>query len=241
MDASTCPGCRERGARLAELERRVAELEARLGTNRSTSSLPPPANPLGASEPVHKKKSQRQPGGPPGHPPPLRQLLSPQRVNHCVPRVPKPCERCAAALPPPPSPGDPEPTRFQAIERPPAVAEVTEYQGHARTGPGCGSLTRAVIPAEVRAHSIGPRRTGTRSYFSGCHGLSQRRVEEIADTVFGAPVALGTVCDPEQEVRAARAGPHQEAVAAVRAAEVKNADETTLLADPHPGAGRLET
>lgn len=227
MGASTCPGCCERDARIAELERRVAELEARLGTNSSNSSLPPSANPLGAPKPVSKKKSRRRPGGQPGHPPHLRQLLPPQRVHQVVPLVPTQCARCAAALPAQPSPGDPEPARFQTIELPPVVAEVTEYQGHARTCPCCGHLTRAVIPAEVRAHGVGPRLTGTLSYFSGCHGLSKRGVEELADAVFGAPVALGTVCNLEQEVSAALEAPHQEAVAEVRRAAVKHADETS--------------
>ena len=227
MDASTCPGCCERDTRIAELERRVTGLEARLGANSSNSSLPPSANPLGAPKPVKKKKSKRPAGGQPGHPPQLRQLLPPERVNHFEHLVPTQCERCAAALPAQPSPGDPEPTRFQTIELPPVVAEVTEYQGHARTCPCCGHRTHAVVPAEVRAHSVGPRLTGTLSYFSGCHGLSQRSVEEIADAVFDAPVALGTVCNLEQEVSAALETPHQEAVAAVRQAEVKNADETS--------------
>lgn len=79
----------------------------------------------------------------------------------------------------------------------------------------------------VRAHSVGPGLTGTLSYFSGCHGLSKRSVEEIADAVFDAPVALGTVCNLEQEVSAALEASHQEAVAEVRQAAVKNADETS--------------
>jgi transposase len=227
MDASTCPGCCERDARIAALERRLAEVEARLGTNSSNSSLPPSADPLGAPKPVRKKKSKRKPGGQPGHPPHLRQVLPPQRVNHFVPLVPDQCERCAAALPARPSPGDPAPTCFQTIELPPVVAEVTEYQGHARTCPGCGHVTRAVIPAALRAHSVGPRLTGTLSYFAGCHGLSKRGVEEIAAAVFDAPVALGTVCNLEREVSAALAAAHREAVAEARQAPVKHADETS--------------
>ena len=48
-----------------------------------------------------------------------------------------------ADLPAQASPGDPEPTRFQTIELPPQVTVVTEYQGHARTCPCCGDVTRA--------------------------------------------------------------------------------------------------
>src|SRR5438046_8576394 len=122
---------------------------------------------------------------------------------------------------------DPPPTRFQTIELPPLVATVTEYQGHARTCAACGTVTRAPLPRDVLAHSVGPRLTATLSYLSGCHGVSKRGVEEIAAAVFDAPVALGTVANLEQEVSAALAVPHQEALAAVRQAEVKHADETS--------------
>ena len=65
------------------------------------------------------------------------------------------------------------------------------------------------------------------SYFTGNHGLSKRGVEEIAANLFDAPVSLGTVANLEQEVSAALAPAHQEALAAVRAAAVKHADETS--------------
>lgn len=234
MAVPACPGCRERDVRIAELERRVAELEAlvrdllaRLGTNAANSSLPPSANPLGAAPPVLKKKSKRRRGGQPGHPPHLKQLLPAERVTKVKPFVPRHCEHCAAALPVQPGPADPPPTRWQTIELPPVVTVVTEYQGHARTCPACGEVTRAVIPRALMAHSVGPRLTATLSYFAGCHGVSKRGVEEIAAAVFDAPVALGTVANLEQEVSAALAPAHAEALAAVRAAAVKHADETS--------------
>ena len=234
MDAPACPGCRERDARIAELEQRVAALEAqvrallaRLGANSSNSSLPPSANPPGANKPVRKKKSGKKRGGQPGHPPRLKQLLPPERVDHVEAFVPSECEKCQAPLPAAATPGDPEPTRFQTIELPPIVAEVTEYQGHARTCACCGEVTRAAIPRHILAHSVGPRLTATLSYLSGCHGVSKRGIEEIAAAVFDAPLSLGTVANLEREVSAALAGPHQEALDAVRAAPVKHADETS--------------
>jgi transposase len=69
--------------------------------------------------------------------------------------------------------------------------------------------------------------TATLSYFTGCQGISKRGVEEIAQTVFGAPIALGTVANLEQEVSDALAPAHQEALAAARRADVKFADETS--------------
>src|SRR5438034_4318628 len=133
MDVSGCPGCRERDARIAELEKRIAVLEARSGANSSNSSLPPSANPLGAPKPVVKQKSKRKRGGQRGHPPHRKELLPPERVDHLVPFVPDHCEDCDAKLPAAAGPKDPAPTRFQVVELPPVVAEVTEYQGHART------------------------------------------------------------------------------------------------------------
>src|ERR1041384_98087 len=148
MSSTGCPECRVREARIAELERRVAELEARLNTHSSNSSVPPSANPLGAPKPVVKKKSKRKPGGQPGHPPRLKQLLPPERVNRVEVLVPRQCEHCQTALPQQALPDDPEPTRFQPLELPPVVAVVTEYQRHARTCPCCGEVTRAVIPQD---------------------------------------------------------------------------------------------
>jgi len=87
-------------------------------------------------------------------------------------------------------------------------------------------VSGATLPQELRAHRVGPRLTATLSYLSGCHGLSKRAVEEIAEAVFAAPVSLGRVANLEPEMRAALEAPHQEALATVRTAAVKHADET---------------
>src|ERR1700676_162615 len=234
MAAISCPHCAELRGRVAELEEIVRrqqaaihELTAKLGQNSSNSSIPPSANPLHAPQPVGKKKSKRKPGGQPGHPPHLKRLLPPERVKEVIAFVPEQCRHCHAALPAHPGPNDPEPTRFQVIELPKIVAEVTEYQGQARTCPCCGEVTRAVVPPALRDHSVGPALTAALSYFTGCHGLSKRAVEEIADNVFAAPLALGTVVNLGQEVGAALTAAHEEAVRAVREAAVKHADETS--------------
>lgn len=227
MGKRDCPDCQALLQLVAQLEARVRELEARLNTNSSNSSTPPSANPLAAPKALVKKKSKRRAGGQPGHPPRLKQLLPPDRVQQTVPFVPRLCRKCQAPLPALAGPDDPPHSRHQVIDLPPVVAQVTEYQGHARTCPCCGELTRAPIPRELLAHSVGPRLTAALSYLTGCHGVSKRGVEEIAADLFDAPLALGTVANLEQEMSAALAGPHQEAVAAVRAAAVKNADETS--------------
>ena len=194
MDVLPCPGCQERDARIAELERQVAQLqqqlaslEARLKTDSTNSSTPPSANPFGAPK-KQKKKSKRKRGGQPGHPPQLKQLVPPDRVTRTVPIIPDECSDCHAPLPTEPGPNDTEIKRFQTIELPPILLEVVEYQAHTRTCTCCGKVNHASIPAEIRAHSIGPRLTGTLSYLTGNLGLSKRNVEELAEDVFRADI-----------------------------------------------------
>jgi transposase len=237
-----CPGCRERDVRIAALEARIAELEARsaeaeaelagfrakLDAANSKQQRPRPAGGAPPSLPPApaKKPSSRKAGGQPGHPPHLRQLLPPERVSKVKSLIPSHCEHCRAALPENAGPDDPEPTRFQVIELPPLAAHVVEYQGHARFCPDCGQVTRAAIPEGIRAHSVGPRLTAIMSYLVGCHHVSKRGVEEIVETVFGAPISLGTVSNLEREMSAALEPPYAEAIATVREAPVKHLDET---------------
>src|SRR4051812_10058846 len=102
-DVPECPGCRQRDQIIADLLRRVAMLEERLNAllnaNSRNSSIPPSANPPGAPAPVQKKKSGRKPGAQPGHPPHLKQLLPPERVNEVFVFDPERCQSCAANLP----------------------------------------------------------------------------------------------------------------------------------------------
>lgn len=227
MPNPSCPGCQELLRRVAELEALVRELLAKINTNSKNSSTPPSANPLGADKPVHKPKSKRPRGAQPGHPPHLKELLPPERVTRVESILPSHCGQCQARLPIEAGVNDPPAKRFQVIELPEVVAEVTEYQAQARTCPCCGAITQAPIPAEIRAHSVGPRLSATLSYLSGAQGISKRGVEEICDAIFAAPISLGSVVHLEQEVSQALAPAHQEALEAVRQSEVKYADETS--------------
>ena len=233
MAEPECQGCRVRDARIAELERRADRLEAQvrellelLGRNASNSSLPPSANPPAAPKPVVKERTGRKPGGQPGHSACQRVRLPAERVKQVIRHLPKICARCEHPLPTLPGPNDPEPTWWQIIEVPKVVAHAIEHQGHARTCPECGTVTRAAIPAAVRRSGVGPNLAATMTYLAGAHQVSKRGVVEIVQQVFDAPVALGTVANVEREMSAALAPAHAEAQAAVRAAPAKNTDET---------------
>jgi len=212
--------------RVAELEAIVRDLQARLGLNATNSSLPPSANPPSAPKPVVKKPTGRQPGGQPGHPAHSRLRLPPEQLKEVIHFIPKVCARCQTALPTQAAANEPEPHWHQVAELPPTLAEVTEYQAHARTCSCCGHVTWEKIPDDIRGHAFGPRLSATVSYLSGSPHVSKRGIEEVVETVIGIPLALGTVANLEQEMSAALAATHDEAQAAVQDAPVKHVDET---------------
>jgi transposase len=203
----------------------VRDLQGQVGRNAGNSSVPPSANPPAAPKPVIKEPTGRSPGAQPGRAATPRVRLPADRVQEFVDHRPSHCRRCRHVLPAEPGPHDPPPTGHQVAELPAMAAVITEHRGHTRTGPRCGTRTQAAIPAAIRARSAGPRLTAAMTYLSGARHDRKRGVEGVVETLFGVPVALGTVAAAEQEVSAALAGAHAEAVAAVRAAPAKNVDE----------------
>ena len=213
-------------ALVKELRAEVRDLKAKLNTHSGNSSLPPSANPPGAPKFPPKPPTGRRPGGQPGHQGHSRVRLPAGRVNEVVRHVPVDCERCHAPLPREAGVNDPEPTWHQVAELPPVAAIVTEHQGHGRHCAGCGHVTFAKIPDEVRGHTFGPRLAAAAVFLSSrCHG-SKRVVVETFQTLFGVPIALGSISNLEAEAAAALAPAHAQAQKAVRGAPVKNADET---------------
>lgn len=227
MAEQDCPGCRELRKHIEVLEARIRELELRVGQNSTNSSIPPSANPPQAPKPVAKVPTGRKPGGQPGHQAFQRVRLPPDRLHHIIPLIPNRCERCQTSLPAQPGANDPEPTWHQIAELPRIAAVITEYQGHARTCLCCGHVTREEIPGALRAHVIGERLGAAMSYLAASPHVSRRGVEEVVETVFGAPVSLGTVANLEQEMSKALVIPHAQAQQAVQQAPVKNVDETS--------------
>lgn len=232
-EIENCPNCAALRLRVEELEALVARLQAqiveltnRLNRNSNNSSCPPSTDPPWQKQTPAKPKSPRAPGGQPGHPGHHRELLPPDRVTRTIAHVPHACANCGRPLPKQRQPGDPEPTRHQVLELPEQPVEVTQHEGEARTCTCCGYVTRAEIPAEVAAHTLGPRLTAILSFLTGFCRLSKRQVREVCGVIFGAPLGLGSIPKHEQEVAAALQPAYQAVGEAVCAAAVKNVDET---------------
>src|SRR3954451_1869320 len=98
-------------AAFASLERRIAELEARLNQNSTNSSKPP------SSDPPSVKLKRRPPappsgrkrGGQPGHKRHTRSLVPPEQVRETFEVKPAQCRSCGVAL----QGDDPDPLRHQ--------------------------------------------------------------------------------------------------------------------------------
>ena len=221
-----CPTCRELFVRLHQSEARILELETKLRDLEDKLKPPPPKRPLDPQPPAPPKKpTGKKRGAQPGHKPHLKTWLPRERVKEFVLYIPDCCAKCDKALSPEAGPNDPEPTIFQVAELPKVLAEFTQHEGHSRTC-SCGHVTHKAVPAEVRAHCLGPNLTATVGYLSGSHGMSKRGIEETMESLFGVPVALGTISNSEREVSEALAASYQEVRKHVAGAEVKYVDET---------------
>src|SRR6476659_2705226 len=67
--------------RIAELEARVRDLEARLKLNSTNSSKPPSSDPIGFKRKPPNPPSGRKRGGQPGHRRAQRRLVPPEKVR----------------------------------------------------------------------------------------------------------------------------------------------------------------
>src|SRR5215831_10960425 len=84
--------------RIAEMEQRIADLEARLQLNSTNSSKPPSSDPIGLKPTPPTPPSRRNRGGQPGHPKAFRPLVGPERLHSSRDCKPSSCRRCGHAL-----------------------------------------------------------------------------------------------------------------------------------------------
>lgn len=209
-------------AALAAAEQRIRDLEARLARYSGNSSQPPSSDPPGAPPPARPKRTGRRRGGQPGHKKHTRVLLPPEKVTRTVTLKPCACRRCGGAL----QGDDADPYRHQVTDIPKVVASVVEYRLHTLRCGGCGTTTRATLPAGVPTGQFGPRLQAAVSLLSGDYRLSKREIEEVVEDFFGVPIAVGSVSNLEQATSEAIAGPVEEVARALAKQPVVHADET---------------
>src|SRR3954453_22607352 len=99
---------------IAELERRLKDLEARLELNSTNSSKPPSSDPIGFKRKPPTPPSGRKRGGQPGHPRAQRRLVPPEKVRTIPACRPTDCRRGGHTL----LGDDPTPWVHQVAELP---------------------------------------------------------------------------------------------------------------------------
>jgi len=220
-----CPGCRALLKRVARLEERIADLEARLGRDSSNSNKPPSSDsPAQREERRPRGRSGNKPGGQPGHQACQRTLLPDEQVTRRTHREPRRCRRCAESLA---QAEVLDPLRHQVVEIPRIVPDVTEYVLGRRRCPICQTVTTARLPHGTPRGMCGPRLMGLIALLTGAYHLSRRDSAELLGDVLGVNLSLGTVSNVESKVSGAIAPAHAEARTRVRQAKVKNLDATS--------------
>ena len=211
-------------ARVEELERKIALL-----TRDSSNSSKPPSSDGPAAKPRARppiKSKKRNPGGQPGQKGSNRDLIPTEEVDQVVAVVPQTCDHCGAALTP--ALGLDEPTgkywRHQVVDIPHLKPEVVEYHRLCLRC-SCGAENWGKIPQTARS-GFGPRLTAFLAHLTGRHRVTRRGCQEIAKTIFGIDICLGSVCKLHQEVSESLAPAHEKARQALPKQPVLNIDET---------------
>jgi len=229
---SSCDELRAQNAKLVAiveaLEKRVAELEAKLRQDSSNSNRPPSSDPPWKPRPSRPKPEGRRRGGQPGHPGASRALLPVEQVDEVVPVFPDVCGGCGTDLRrrARKSRNLAIPGRHQVVELPPIKPHVTEFQLHG-VRCACGRVTRAELPRGVPASTFGPRVHAIAALLSGRFRRSCRETRDAFAELFGLVLSLGTVAAIRRRVSDALRTPYREALTAVRRASVLNVDETS--------------
>ena len=213
----------EQERRLAEQEDRLQKLERRLGQNSVNSSLPPSSDRgQGPKRPARKRTGRKQ-GAQFGHEGASRELVD--DPDETLPVRPDRCRKCGHDLT-----GQGRvvgrPARHQVIDLPASVVLTTEHQLLKVACPGCGTHTRAELPAGIEPGAFGPRLRATVVMLAAML-MSRRATALVLADMFGAKLSTGSVEKILKDASASLAGPWEAIKRAVQAGDVAHADETS--------------
>jgi transposase len=205
------------------LERRIADLEERIGKNSTNSSKPPSSDPPSVKRPPPAPASGKKRGGQPGHRRRARPLGPPEQIRQVIDCKPPQCRWCRLPL----QGDDPEPIRHQVAELPPVQPTVDEYRLHRLTCPRCRTSTCAALPAGVPRGAFGPRLRATLSVLAGGYRLGKRPIRRLAFDLLGLSISIGMIGRLERQSADELKAPVEELREHVRQAAVAHIDETS--------------
>ena len=208
---------------IAAQQKRIEDLERRVGMNSGNSSLPPSSDGP-EQQPVKPKKATagKKRGGQPGHPKRTRPLLPTEECDQVVHHRPTACSDCGTNL----NGDDPDPRRHQVTEIPAVKPTVTEHQIHTLECQECGCRTCGRLPQTVPRGCFGPNVVAVVTLFSSLGRLSQRMIASLLKDLFHLEVADGQISRLQSIGRKALQAGYDDIVADVRTSAAVNIDET---------------
>jgi len=208
---------------VGDLTERLERLERRLGQNSRNSSMPPSKDPPETPKRPPRKRSGKKQGAQPGHKGAGRGLVD--DPDETIPVRPERCRKCGRELQ---SEGRVvgRPARHQVIELPETIVTTTEHQLLKVSCPGCGTHTRAELPAGVERGAFGPRLRATVAMLAAML-MSRRATLTLLGDMFGARISAGSVEAILKQCSQALKAPWEAIQQAVQAGDVAHADETS--------------
>jgi transposase len=205
------------------LERRIADLEERLGKDSTNSSKPPSSDPPSVKRRPPAPATGKKRGGQTGHHRQARPLVPPEQLRQVIDCKPPECRGCGDAL----AGDDPEPIRHQVAEVPPVLPVVDEYRLHRLVCPRCRTSTCATLPPGVPRGAFGPRLRAILTVLAGAYRLGKRPIRHLTFDLLGLSISIGMICRLERQAADELEAPVEELREYVREAVVAHIDETS--------------
>lgn len=203
-------------AHIAQQEKRIKELEAKLNQNSSNSNKPPSSDsPYKEKEP---KPEKRKRGGRKGHKGHRQQLMTPTKTESVTPG---PCSCGCRTF------KDLRPYyTHQYIELPEIVMTVIHFILYKGKCTACGKTGKGYIPAEFNI-GFGPRLSALVAEIGGIDGNSRETIQSFCSSVLRVKISLGAIQKIIDRASAA-IKPHYESIKdKARGVKVNHLDETT--------------
>lgn len=180
---------------IAVLTTRVKELEDRLGKDSHNSSKPPSSDGLGKKPVSLRQKTDRKPGGQPGHR--GKRLEFCAQPEEVVLHAPARCQECGTGLETVEGHTD---ARRQVYDLPPQKLVVTEHRTEHKCCPNCGLCNLGTFPQEVTAQvQYGPRVKALGVYLLNFQLLPFQRIAGLFADLFDASLSPGMLFCAQQE------------------------------------------
>ncbi len=174
---------------LEEVLSRLGEVERQLAEDSHNSSKPPSSDGLLRKRVSQRKKSEKKPGGQPGHPGHTLQMV--ERPDEVVRHRPIVCQHCQQPLE---EVAGRLKERRQVHDLPELRLRVWEHHVEEVACPACGRQNVGTFPVEVTAPvQYGPKVQALAVYLHQGQFVPLARTCEVLDEVCGCALSQGTL------------------------------------------------